>query len=357
MTCAPNSLPMRVADVFGDRLAVSITNRCPIQCEHCISKSSPYTHRGKEGLSKAVSELLSSDEKYRHITLTGGEPFDDLAVLREFADVCNSRGIKYGAITSAFWAKTKNSAQKAIASVPGIFSLTVSTDIYHAKFIRPGFIRNAYYSARNAGARTRVRLTRNAECKESDKLKDAILDFLPEEDLEICSLAPYGRAEGKNISEARDPSPYYGRCPTSGAHIFEDGRITPCCNSIVSLRSHAFFNYGNIVDDMPSAIGRMQSDVLFLIVKKIGFDFIDIFAKQHGVEIKRFANSCDFCFHMNKGGDLSNIVLDLLESGMDMAGLVYLHATSEVEEERASLEAMMSNLAREKLLHREYRLI
>jgi organic radical activating enzyme len=104
---------------YGRHIAVSVTNSCPIQCAHCISGSSPHTQKGHAGLEAMLARWLELSPEVEHVTLTGGEPFHDLARLAEFVSICAARSIRSGVITSAYWPRTKGLRPQHSRGCPG----------------------------------------------------------------------------------------------------------------------------------------------------------------------------------------------------------------------------------------------
>lgn len=309
--------------VFGDHVALSVTNRCPIKCAHCVSGSGPDTNGADAKLSTGLVDFLVAYQKTRLITFTGGEPFDDVSELARLAEICRSLNIHCSAITSAFWAKSQASAQETMERIGPFYALTISTDVYHQRYVPLHFIRNAYLEARRSVPQIKVRLTRPRACSKSDELAAKLAEFVEPEHFEECDLVPYGRAD--KLSNINLPlSISYGRCPTTGPHVFEGGRLIPCCNSIVALDSTLLLDCGNVIEDATEAVHTFQNNLFYLVIKTVGFDFIVEYARSQGVEFDRFFNSCDFCYHANRAGDTYEKIVELLEGGLGIAALSYL---------------------------------
>jgi organic radical activating enzyme len=289
---------------YGRHLAVSITNACPLQCGHCISNSSPKSRQGFQGLAENFAGFLDLWPKARHVTLTGGEPFYDLAGMKLFLELCVQREVRAGAITSGYWAKTPKAAAEMLNKVPRLHSLTISSDVFHQQYVSVDFIANAYRAGRERGLLTHVRLTRHAETKDDEReLRAKILDFCDPEDLEDALLAPYGRAEEfrEELARSTPREAKLGLCPSSGPHIFESGRVTPCCNSIVSLEQEHALDFGNILGEPSSAVkARLLSDEFFLTIKILGFDFLRDYLDEIGELDFAPVSACEFCFQLCK---------------------------------------------------------
>jgi len=70
--------------IYGLGVAVSVTNACPLTCKHCISNASPSGETADSKFQKQLKLFLEhNDFETSQVTLTGGEPFHDLAQLRK----------------------------------------------------------------------------------------------------------------------------------------------------------------------------------------------------------------------------------------------------------------------------------
>ena len=71
-----NSPVPGVIRVYPDRVAVVVTNRCPMYCRHCLRKR---LDRGEDGdltgeRRQKVIEYIRNDNAIRDVLLTGGDP-------------------------------------------------------------------------------------------------------------------------------------------------------------------------------------------------------------------------------------------------------------------------------------------
>jgi len=345
---------MNTLSEYGRHVAISVTNACPIRCGHCVSGSSPEASKGADDLPRRFAAYLDENPDVRLVSLTGGEPFLHMTRLRDFIRICILRGVNPGAVTSGYWAKTPSAAARTLAEADGLKSMTISTDAYHQDFVPLRFIENAYRAAKQAGIHVRIRLTRDRANIDLGRAMEAqVLQFCSDTDLERASLAPYGRAE--ELPEAWGVSPdagsiqQYGSCPSSGPHIFEDGRVTPCCNSIVSLKSEHALSFGNIRQESATAIvARIRRSELFLTIKMFGFDYILDKLVAHDIRYRDFQarNACDFCYRICTDTKLGDDVAAVLQAP-DHAWFLHIVALTEYGNDES--EAVISALAQRRL--------
>jgi MoaA/NifB/PqqE/SkfB family radical SAM enzyme len=277
---------------YGVGIAVSVTNSCPLTCKHCISNASPSGERPPEGFANDLSSLLDrNDFETRHVTLTGGEPFHDLKLLKELLAVAATRRIHVGAITSSFWAKTRERARAVLEQLPTLGELTLSVDAHHADFVPPAFVRNAFDAAREKGLKVQVRVcVQRPATAEDEALMAFVKEFCPTESLEIQQLIAYGRAaEHEEFLEQEFEA--YEHCPAIGPHVYYNGEIIPCCNSIVPLRGDHPLRIGS-VRDSASLKTLILENALFVTLKVWGSKRLSRLVFGEDAKEK---NACDLC--------------------------------------------------------------
>ncbi|SFI74232.1 radical SAM protein [Celeribacter neptunius] len=321
---------------YGEHIAISVTNSCPLQCAHCISGSAPDTARGASGLIEAFDALLARWPIINHVTFTGGEPFHHPEELAEFAARAKARGVRYGVITGAFWGKSERSCDRYLKAVPDLATMTVSTDLYHQQFVTHRHVLNVVKAARKRGIHVKVRFTHADPMPEAERAVEAALkaDLRPEE-LEYAPLQKYGRAVEQGIGRSYDrwsPQPRetkYGICPSTGPHIFENGRVMPCCNTIVSLRDTDIpLDFGNaITEGVPKVQANRAQNTFWLAIKVLGFDWLKDRLSELNPAYAEYApiNACDFCFDGCKPGGIRDDIARLMA---DPSLALYVHSVA-----------------------------
>ncbi len=136
------------------RLVLSVTNRCPIACPHCVATASP---RGRARLTlremrTAVDDMFGLG-RLRMVIFTGGEPFLLREDLLDMVGYCAAKGLTTRIVTNAFWARTPENASNIVQAclAAGLTELAVSCDEYHQKFISIDNVRHANDACREQG--------------------------------------------------------------------------------------------------------------------------------------------------------------------------------------------------------------
>lgn len=290
---------------FGDFVALSPTNACPLKCRHCISHSGPNGANGGRLFTENLDRFFSENPfQTSRVSLTGGEPLLDLGQARGLLDMLSSKSIQCVVVTSAYWAKTIESAHRVLSQLDGLSGITISYDPYHAEFVKPQFIQNAYVAAKRQGVPVQIRLVRSFPPTREDKdILSAITIFAHEDDLEIQRLTNYGRARN-TLETAGNSSPVMTFCPSTGPHISHDGTVTPCCSSIISIEKEHPLQLGNVFNDEPMRVSeRFRQSVLLLALKTEGRSYFQKALLQRGINVDDM-QICDLCYEVCSNSDL-----------------------------------------------------
>jgi len=99
-----------VIRVYPDRIAVVVTNRCPVYCRHCLRKHSGHDGAGdlRGERLEAVLDYIGSDPGIRDVLLTGGDPLmlsdDELdGIIGAVASVPHVGIVRIGTRTPCTW--------------------------------------------------------------------------------------------------------------------------------------------------------------------------------------------------------------------------------------------------------------
>lgn len=149
----------RIQSHFGQTLAVSLTNRCPLRCAHCCVAAGRDVDLTNSLVDRLCRELGAVCGTVRTISLTGGEPLLMPEVVSAIARASRTHGLSTGVVTSACWAGSRAQAEAVVQTQPDVDSYDISTDIYHLEFVPWDNIRNAFEVARELGKRVIIRLT------------------------------------------------------------------------------------------------------------------------------------------------------------------------------------------------------
>jgi len=284
---------------YGHYVAVSTTNACPLTCKHCISSSGPKGETARPDFDdKVLAVLVNGLFNTERVSLTGGEPLLDVDRTARIVQALDSTGIACNIVTSAFWAKSPKSASEILARLGGLKSLTISHDVFHAEFVPVSFVKNAFLEAKKRGISTTVRLVQSFPPNPAQvTTRRAVLQFADENEIEIQRLLKYGRAATEDLEGAGFTTPLVTFCPSTGPHVSHDGRVTPCCSTIMGLAGEHALSLGNVHTDTPREIREKFEDSALLLALKIrGRDFLLSLLADCGQQIPDNMQICDLCY-------------------------------------------------------------
>ena len=152
--------------------------------------------------------------------LTGGEPFLCGAIMDQVVTAAKECGLCAGVETNGFWARSNSAAEQAIAD-SGLDELILSASIYHADFIDPQRVVNAWNAAEALGRAAFIRWSQQdpTDSRERDLL-NWLCDRVPQNAMEIADVIPIGCAEEFDrepmSKSSHDAKPEL--CPADGAY-------------------------------------------------------------------------------------------------------------------------------------------
>ena len=151
---------------FLSNIGFMLTYKCTIACPHCIVEAGP--HRTEEMLLEDCLDWIEQARSYRagHIqglALTGGEPFYSLDRLERISAHAAALGFTISVVSNAFWATSRDAALEALAQLPAISMISLSTDVYHQVSIPFECIKHATAAARELGMLYNIAVCTDAE--------------------------------------------------------------------------------------------------------------------------------------------------------------------------------------------------
>jgi hypothetical protein len=219
---------------------ISLTQKCPIRCEHCFVDSGPLRqHAASFAEIKTWLDGILTSPDLSVVFFSGGEPFSHPRALRYGLEATTQKG-KYSVIaTSAFWAKTPDIAERFLKLYPQPGSICISTDIYHEKFVPLSYVRNAAAVARARGIDVTIQLTRTPDAFE-DFLqrfdREVGFDLVPPSEIFVAEYSAVGRASTECGAERREevgPQPSAPCVWLGTPWVRENGVVCACPNTKV----------------------------------------------------------------------------------------------------------------------------
>ncbi|MCC7418246.1 MAG: radical SAM protein [Acidobacteria bacterium] len=263
-------------------LVFSVTRRCPLHCDHCVTSSGPEVAGDTLTVADAAryaAELPALyDAGVRHLTFTGGEPVLALPGVAVLAAAAKRVGLATSIVTSGAWAVSPAATLKVLDRLAAIDHWDLGFDRYHQKELAL----SAFCALLRALQARRIAHSVRA-CVETPPSEEdlALLDELraatgPDVPIYRQSVRRIGRAAEilRRVAPAAGP-PALEPCLSSGPIVREDGSIGPCCSGLAYERRGCHpFEFGDARgNSLVSAREAWLRDPLLRLVRLVGFAY------------------------------------------------------------------------------------
>lgn len=117
-------------------LGLSVTMRCPLECDHCITMSGPKVE-DEMTIEEGLQYLRDAAGLIDHVSFTGGEPLLKRERLEALMIEADRLGYIISVMTSGYWGAKKSEARKILKRLKtlGLKFLGVSLDRFHLAYI------------------------------------------------------------------------------------------------------------------------------------------------------------------------------------------------------------------------------
>lgn len=295
------------------RVALQITQKCNIVCDHCWISSGPE-RTAQMDISEALGYIDQAKElgTVEWISFTGGEPFLLPDMLEALIAYAHDKGFHTECVTNCFWALTVEDAEKKLKQLveAGLEVINISSDDFHQRHIPFDRVRNCYLIAKQLGLKIVVMcaLSRSSTLRISE-----ISRLLGGERITIASgyrsperasslavetgFIPVGR--GESIPEHEwliGCGSLAGSCRTvlRDIGITPSGEVMPCC-SAAGLTKVA--KVGNALEHtLRVLLKEAHMNKLFRVLSSEGP--LGLWRCVGFYPLKSFVNKCHLCYEL-----------------------------------------------------------
>lgn len=279
-------------------LVINVTLRCPLKCAHCCFSSDMFQHGHlAQGDALRAIEQAARVGGIEIVHFVGGDPFLHDDIMREAYALARALGLRGGATTSAYWAKTARHAHKVLAplAAAGLTELTISYDDSHAEFVRIGAIRNAVDAALALGLTLRVAVTIGPGARlTAIALRDALgLAERPDVKVYETPINATGRASEAAPRDAVPAPPDVATGPCFSVlrtfTVTHQGAILPCCGV---LPHYDGLRVGTLEGGVAQAVAAAFADPL---LKTLAFEGPAAVLEDLGEPLGCASGVCEAC--------------------------------------------------------------
>jgi organic radical activating enzyme len=255
---------------FMRNVGLLLTYHCQASCAHCIIRAGPDRHEemNLEDARNWIRQIASYRNHYVLVlSLTGGEPFSNLKLLREVMEFAAQCKFYVSVVTNGFWAVKRETAKQLLRSLPQICFLSISTDVYHQKYVPFEHVQNAIWATQECGIPYYVTIiTENKSDADYQRVNSEILRLTGPENIRTGITFPVGRASQIRSQlkySASDEPPKEACQAASSPCIFPDGRVYGCIGPLIDLKHEHPLILGNLREtSLPEILDRSETNVV-----------------------------------------------------------------------------------------------
>lgn len=297
----------------ANTLTLHINERCVFNCAHCVMGFTGSYHGGKSRLTPAMVRAMIraiDPARYGTVLLAGGEPSLDPQLVAAGIDECRRTGLISNIVSAPHWARTGASAEKFLASIPGLDDLTLSYDRYHLKFLSFEHYRNAARKASERG----IAVTAHLIYISGEDLRQGLKALEP---LKKHLTAIYGVpvVSAGNAAAELDPGreltrimsagdlARFPRVCVAGAPLLDYRfNVHGCCFDAIAEASSPISLPPRRGEDIRSRLRRLEELPLVRSLSKYGFlDSLPPEGRKYlanKVKGRSYSSECDLCLEM-----------------------------------------------------------
>lgn len=255
---------------FLRNVGLLLTYHCQASCAHCILRAGPNRHEevSIEDARDWIRQIAAYRNGYVYVlSLTGGEPFSNLKLLREVMEFAAKNKLYISVVTNGFWATERDKAKRLLQSLPEICALSISTDLYHQKFVPFENVKNAIWAAKECNIPFYVSVvTDNQADSDYQRVHNELLKLADPKKIRIGITIPVGRAadikDELKYSLSSEPCPEVCQASSSPC-IFPDGRVYGCIGPLFDLKEQQPLYLGNLREhSMAEIFDRSETNAI-----------------------------------------------------------------------------------------------
>ena len=276
---------------FLRNVGLLLTYHCQATCAHCIIRAGPDRHEEVrlEDARDWIGQIASYRDHYVYVlSITGGEPFSNLKLLREVMQFAAESKLYVSVVTNGFWGASREKAKQVLESLPKICFLSISTDIYHQKFIPFEHVQNAIWATKECGIPFYITIvTDNKNDIEFQRVNSEILKLTGPENIRTGITFPVGRASQmkSDLRYSLSDGPPKEICQAASSPcIFPDGRVYGCIGPLLELQQEQPLFLGNLRESTVAEVfDRSETNVVLHALRLWGPDRLISMLREAGL--------------------------------------------------------------------------
>ena len=255
------------------------------------------------------------------VAFTGGEPFLLGDKLLDVVAKAHELGFRTRVVTSAFWAKTEQSAEAKLVALlrSGLDELSISWDDFHEEFVDFKCVFNAFWTAKKVGITVAVNTVQGENPKWTAARVRSEL-HLESESTEILCEAPLnltGRAKSDLQKAGLRKGRQLGPCPyvLTGPTLSAKNKLLACCG-VIPDTEQLVLDSDFRPENLAAAIDKgLKSPILNWIYLRGPYAVMDWISKRYGVAIpptSEVGGNCEACHRLFTTKEISDKIQEAI---------------------------------------------
>ncbi|MBX3347983.1 MAG: radical SAM protein [Nitrospira sp.] len=309
-------------------VAFSLTQACPLQCRHCIVDTVSPRQMQTATISDEQAQVYAGQMPalrrlgIDRISFTGGEPLLALHPLSILSSAAALSDIQCTVVTACHWAGSVKSARRTLAEFPYIDHWHLSADRFHQEYLPVGNVVRAAEAALDVGREVVVRMAAQLPVHPDDeRFYEELRSMLPSRaSIAVQQINHAGRGKYIQIDLPVNKRRYAPPCISTGMVVRSDGSISPCCSSLIDIRSgHPFLYQPATEVGLAQSYTSWRNDPLLQLIRAIGFtpvlDWIQSELPDHPLLFELPDHPCEVCTRLWAYEGTSEIVMKHIRLG------------------------------------------
>jgi pyruvate-formate lyase-activating enzyme len=278
-------------------VAIGLTRRCPLHCDHCGTKSTMESEQAPAELFRRFVDTFTPGDRPEVLAISGGEAFLRPKLLAEIASAARRTGCRPAALSGMYWARGGRIPPAIRRAIDELDHFSASLDVFHEREVPREDVFAVLDVLVAEGRDVSVHVVGLDESdpyleETTTAIRERFNDRVPM----LCNgVNPVGRAatwlpRPPTGPPRRHPVP----CSLSNWPVVGwDGTVTACGNDdVVEGPAPPHLRVGHASEGWPAIRERMQRSPMVRAVRTFGPEYVNDRFGSGAVTCTGFCSTC-----------------------------------------------------------------
>lgn len=297
-------------------MAISLTDKCDINCNMCCEKNNVESNIDKDYIFKFL-ESIDEAPFINNISFTGGEPFLEMEFLKDALRISKFFNKKTSVITNGNWSDNYSHSIDLLSDLNniGLDTLGISYDDFHGEFVNVRKIINILKACDKLKMKSYIQICITKDTDIGGLLND-IKAYLNNSIINVIFCMNVGRTNDIDFIDKLIYKKYTDDilCQKGGSFLIgNSGKIYPCCSP---MTYDIDLELGNIKDrnTIKNVLKAINNNLYLFMLRNFGFKYFINMSKQLDLNLPvKIVTPCDICAVLLKKNNLYKILPYIVE--------------------------------------------